>query len=142
MLSASMPRKRFDALAAVPAVGERVHVLGRAEYMQKKGELRLTVIDLQQVGLGMLLRQIEELRQKLARGPVRRRAQTVAAAAAPHDRPGVGSDAAAKRDVVETATGRYPPVSFASSKRWCRAPARRCGSRPRSPSSMPTPRSR
>ncbi len=67
MLSASMPRRRFDALAAVPAVGERVHVLGRAEYMQKKGELRLTVIDLQQVGLGMLLRQIEELRLKLAR---------------------------------------------------------------------------
>ncbi len=113
MLSASMPRKRFDALAAVPAVGERVHVLGRAEYIQKKGELRLTVIDLQQVGLGMLLRQIEELRQKLAaeglfaperKRPLPRIPRMIGLVC--------GSDAAAKRDVINTASVRYPPASF------------------------------
>ncbi len=113
MLSASMPRRRFDALAAVPAVGERVHVLGRAEYVHKKGELRLTVIDLQQVGLGMLLRQIEELRAKLAQeglfAPDRKQPlpllpRTIGLIC--------GSAAAAKRDVVDTAAGRYPPAQF------------------------------
>ena len=113
MLSASMARRRFDALAVKPAVGERVHVLGRAEFMQKKGELRLTVIDLQQVGLGMLLRQIEELRQKLA-------AEGLFAAERKRPLPRIpgmiglicGSDAAAKRDVVNTAMVRHPPASF------------------------------
>ena len=113
MLSASMARRRFDALAATPAVGERVHVLGRAEYMQKKGELRLTVIDIQQIGLGMLLRQIEELRLKLSqeglfaaelKRPLPLLPRTIGLVC--------GSDAAAKRDVIDTATARYPPARF------------------------------
>ena len=112
-LHATMTRQRFSRLDPPPEVGERVHVLGRAEVWERRGELRLSVLELERFGLGLLLRQIEQLRLKLAGeglfDPARRRPLPFLPRAI-----GLvcGTDAAAKRDVVETAAARYPPVRF------------------------------
>lgn len=112
-LSATMTRSRFDGLEPPPQVGERVHALGRSEIWERRGELRLTVIKLERFGIGMLLQQIEVLRARLAAeglfDPDRKRPlpflpRTIGLLC--------GSDAAAKRDVVETAAARYPPARF------------------------------
>jgi exodeoxyribonuclease VII large subunit len=112
-LAATMTRQRFAQLDPPPAPGERVHALGRADVWDRRGELRLTVLRLERFGLGLLLRQIEELRQRLA-------AEGLFATARKRPLPflpraiGVvcGSDAAAKADVVDTVTARYPPARF------------------------------
>lgn len=112
-LQATMTRTRFDRLEPAPTAGERVQVLGRAEIWSRSGELRLAVLELERFGLGQLLRQIEELRTRLA-------AEGLFAAERKRPLPFLphliglvcGTDAAAKRDVVETAQGRHPPARF------------------------------
>ncbi len=113
MLHATMPRRRFDELPAAPQAGDSVQALGRADFVQKKGELRLTLIKLEPAGLGLLMRQIEELRARLAaeglfaaerKRPLPRVPRTIGLVC--------GSDAAAKRDVINTAEARYPHARF------------------------------
>jgi len=113
VLRASMQRDRFDRIQPVPAAGDRVHAFGRGELWQRKGEFRFRAFAIEQFGLGQLLRRIEEVRTRLADDGL---------FAAERKRPlpfmprvvGLvcGSDAAAKRDVVDTATTRYPGVRF------------------------------
>jgi exodeoxyribonuclease VII large subunit len=113
ILRASMQRDRFDRIQPAPAVGDRVHVFGRGELWHRKGEFRFRAFAIEQFGLGQLLRRIEEVRLRLAGDGL---------FAAERKRPlpflprivGLvcGSDAAAKRDVVETAEKRYPAVRF------------------------------
>ena len=112
-MQALVPRARLDAIQPPLQVGDRVHALGRAEVFTKRGELRLRVRVIEQFGLGLVVRQVEELKQRLAGEGL---------FAAERKRPlpllprvvGVicGRDAAAKRDVVETAAERYPPARF------------------------------
>jgi exodeoxyribonuclease VII large subunit len=112
-VSATMTRQRFSRLDPPPQAGERVHVLGRAEVWNRSGQLRLAVLELERFGLGLLLRQIEELRRRLAaeglfaserKRPLPMLPRTIGLVC--------GTDAAAKRDVVETVTTRYPPARF------------------------------
>jgi exodeoxyribonuclease VII large subunit len=113
ILQGSMQRDRFDKIQPPPAVGDRVHAFGRGELWQRKGEFRFRAFAIEQVGLGQLLRRIEEVRLRLA---------SEGLFAAERKRPlpflprvvGLvcGSDAAAKRDVVETASARHPGVRF------------------------------
>ena len=58
-LQALIARTRLDALQPPLAAGDRVHVLGRAEMYAKKGELRLRISAIEQLGLGLVLRQLE-----------------------------------------------------------------------------------
>jgi len=112
-LQALIPRARLDAITPPLAPGDRVHVHGRAEMYAKKGELRLRVTAIEQLGLGLVLRQLEQLKQRLG-------AEGLFDAERKRPLPFLprviglicGSDAAAKRDVVETAAGRYPPARF------------------------------
>jgi exodeoxyribonuclease VII large subunit len=112
-LQALIARTRLDAIEPALVPGDRVHVRGRAEMYAKKGELRMRVSAIEPLGLGLVLRQIEQLKQRLA-------AEGLFAAERKRPLPFLprvvglicGSDAAAKRDVMETATGRYPPVRF------------------------------
>ncbi len=113
VLAASMTRARFDALATPPQVGSSIEALGRFELWQKRGELRFQVLRLEPVGLGLLLQRIEEVRRTLA-------AEGLFAAERKRPLPFLpgtiglicGADAAARRDVVETAVGRHPPARF------------------------------
>jgi exodeoxyribonuclease VII large subunit len=112
-LPALIPRTRLDAMQPPLRAGDRVHALGRAEIYAKKGELRFRVSAIEQFGLGLVLRQIEELKQRLA-------AEGLFAAERKRELPLLprvvglicGTDAAAKRDVLETAGRRYPPARF------------------------------
>jgi exodeoxyribonuclease VII large subunit len=113
ILRASMQRDRFDRIQPVPAAGDRVHCFGRAELWQRKGEFRFRAFAIEQFGLGQLLRRIEEVRLRLA-------GEGLFAAERKRPLPFLprvvglvcGSDAAAKRDVVDTAGTRYPAVRF------------------------------
>jgi exodeoxyribonuclease VII large subunit len=113
ILRASMQRDRFDRIEPTPAVGDRVHVFGRGELWHRKGEFRFRAFAIEQFGLGQLLRRIEEVRLRLAgdglfaeerKRPLPFLPRIVGLVC--------GSDAAAKRDVVETAQKRYPAVRF------------------------------
>ena len=113
ILRASMQRDRFDRIEPTPAVGDRVHVFGRGELWHRKGEFRFRAFAIEQFGLGQLLRRIEEVRLRLAgdglfaeerKRPLPFLPRIVGLVC--------GSDAAAKRDVVETAEKRYPAVRF------------------------------
>ncbi len=113
VLSAQVPRARMDAVTPPLKPGDRVHVLGRGGLFEKRGEFRFRITAVEQFGLGLVLRQIEELRRRLAdeglfaaerKRPLPRLPRVIGLIC--------GSDAAAKRDVVETATARYPPARF------------------------------
>jgi exodeoxyribonuclease VII large subunit len=112
-LPALIARGRLDAIQPPLRAGDRVHALGRAEMYAKKGELRFRVSAIEQFGLGLVLRQIEELKARLAgeglfaaerKRPLPFLPRTIGLIC--------GTDAAAKRDVLETAAVRYPPARF------------------------------
>ena len=113
VLQGSMQKEKFDRIQPPPRAGDRVHVFGRGELWQRRGEFRFRAYAIEQFGLGQLLRRIEEVRLRLAGEGL---------FAADRKRPlpflprvvGLvcGSDAAAKRDVVETASARHPGVRF------------------------------
>jgi exodeoxyribonuclease VII large subunit len=113
ILQGSMQRERFDRIQPPPAVGDRVHAFGRGELWQRKGEFRFRAFTIEQFGLGQLLRRVEEVRLRLA-------GEGLFAAERKQPLPFLprvvglicGSDAAAKRDVCETARARHPHVRF------------------------------
>jgi Exonuclease VII, large subunit len=51
-LSVQMPRGQFDALRLDLQNGERVHVFGRPELYEQRGELRLKALSIERFGLG------------------------------------------------------------------------------------------
>ena len=113
VLQGWVERDRFQRLSPAPVAGDRVHAYGHGELWRKKGEFRFRAFTLEQFGLGLLLRRIEELRQRLA-------AEGLFAAERKRPLPFLprvvglvcGADAAAKRDVMETAARRHPGVRF------------------------------
>lgn len=93
--------------------GARVVARCKAEYWTSRGSLMMRALELQPVGEGVLLAQIEQLKQKLAAeglfAPERKRALPFL--------PRViglvcGRNSAAEKDVVVTATTRWPGVRF------------------------------
>jgi exodeoxyribonuclease VII large subunit len=110
-LSAAMPRGQFDALRLELANGERVHVYGRPELWEQKGELRLRALSIERFGLGEHLAALERLKAQLAaeglfaedrKRPLPRLPRRIGLV--------TGSDAAAKRDVLTTIQARFPPA--------------------------------
>src|SRR5438445_625966 len=57
---------QFDALRLDLQSGERVHVYGRPELYEPRGELRLRALGIERFGLGEHLAALERLKQKLA----------------------------------------------------------------------------
>src|SRR5207248_10215617 len=105
-----MPRGQFDALRIDLADGERVHVFGRPELFEQRGDLRLRALTVERFGLGDHLAALERLKRKLA-------AEGLFAAARkrPLPRPPraiglvTGHDPATNRDVPTTIVERFPP---------------------------------
>src|SRR6478672_10277278 len=106
-----MGRGRFDALKLDLADGERVHVYGRPDLFEAKGDFRLRALSIERFGLGAHLAALERLKRKLA-------AEGLFAAERKRPLPLLprriglvtGNDAAAKRDVIATVTARFPPA--------------------------------
>jgi exodeoxyribonuclease VII large subunit len=122
-LPASMPRGRFDALRLDLADGERVHVLGRPELYEQRGDFRFRALSIERFGIGAHLAAIERLKGKLA-------AEGLFAAARKRTLPTLprriglvtGNDAAAKRDVLTTITTRFPPARVLVAETYVQGP--------------------
>jgi len=108
-LKVTIARRAFDRLELVLEEGETVHVQGRAELYEARGELGLRATTIERIGLGEHLVALERLKRKLA-------AEGLFAAERKRRLPrlpravGVltGADAAARGDLVATIGRRLP----------------------------------
>ena len=110
-LAATMQRRRFDALELELTEGEKVHVQGRAEIYEQKGELAFRATTIERFGLGEHLAALERLKRKLAaeglfaterKRPLPRFPRAVGVL--------TGADAAARGDIVTAIGTRFPPA--------------------------------
>jgi exodeoxyribonuclease VII large subunit len=122
-LPVTMPRGRFEALRLDLADGERVHVFGRPELYEARGDFRLRALTIERFGLGAHLAALERLKRKLAaeglfaperKRPLPRFPRAVGLV--------TGNDAAAKRDVVATLTARFPPARVVVAETYVQGP--------------------
>ena len=122
-LPAQMPRGQFDALELDLREGERVHVFGRAELYEQRGELRLKVLTIERFGLGAHLAALERLKRALA-------AEGLFAAERKRPLPRfprliglvTGNDAAAKKDVLTHIVQRFPPANIVVAETYVQGP--------------------
>jgi exodeoxyribonuclease VII large subunit len=118
-----MARGQFDALRLELADGHRVHVYGRPELFEARGEFRLRALSLERFGLGEHLAALERLKAKLAAegffAAERKRPLPLLPA-----RIGLvtGNDAAAKRDVLTAVTTRFPPANVLVAETYVQGP--------------------
>jgi exodeoxyribonuclease VII large subunit len=110
-LDTSIDRRRFERLELGLDEGERVHVLGRAELYEAKGELSFRASTIERFGLGAHMAALARLERKLAAeglfAPERKRALPRFPRAV-----GLltGNDAAARGDFVTAISTRFPPA--------------------------------
>src|SRR3954468_17678145 len=118
-----MPRGQFDALDLGLEEGERVHVFGRAELFEQRGELRLKALTIERFGLGAHLATLERLKRKLAaeglfaverKRPLPRFPRLVGLV--------TGNDAAAKKDVLTHIVQRFPPANVLVAETYVQGP--------------------
>jgi exodeoxyribonuclease VII large subunit len=122
-LPVTMPRGQFDALRLDLQDGERIHVYGRPELFEGRGDFRLRALSIERFGLGAHLAALERLKQKLA-------AEGLFAAERKRELPRLprliglvtGSDAAAKRDVLTAVTARFPPAHVVVAETYVQGP--------------------
>src|SRR5438093_1914092 len=122
-LSAQMPRGQFDALRLDLVDGERVHVYGRPELYEQRGDFHLRALTIERYGIGAHLAALERLKQKLA-------AEGLFAAERKRSLPRIprliglvtGNDAAAKRDVLTAITTRFPPAHVLVAETYVQGP--------------------
>jgi exodeoxyribonuclease VII large subunit len=122
-LAVSMPRGQFDGLRLELVEGERIHVYGRPELFEVRGDFRLRALTIERFGLGAHLAALERLKRKLA-------AEGVFAAERKRPLPRLprrialvtGNDAAAKRDVLTAITTRFPPARVLVAETYVQGP--------------------
>jgi exodeoxyribonuclease VII large subunit len=122
-LPAQMPRGQFDALELDLREGERVHVFGRAELYEQRGDLRLKVLTIERFGLGAHLAALERLKRALA-------AEGLFAAERKRPLPRfprliglvTGNEAAAKKDVLTHIVQRFPPANVVVAETYVQGP--------------------
>jgi exodeoxyribonuclease VII large subunit len=120
-LPVSMARGVFDALRLELAEGERVHVYGRPELFEAKGEFKLRALTIERFGLGDHLAALERLKRKLAKEGLFQRKRAL-----PFMPRKIGlvtgNDAAAKRDVLTTVTTRFPAAHLVIAETYVQGP--------------------
>jgi exodeoxyribonuclease VII large subunit len=110
-LPVTIARSRFDALDLSLGEGERVHVDGRAQFYEARGELTFRARTIERFGRGEHLAALERLKRRLAAeglfAPERKRPLPRFPAAV-----GLltGTDAAARGDLVTAIRTRFPPA--------------------------------
>jgi exodeoxyribonuclease VII large subunit len=122
-LAVQMPRGQFDALELDLQEGERVHVFGRAELFEQRGELKLKALTIERFGLGAHLASLERLKRSLA-------AEGLFAAERKRPLPRfprliglvTGNDAAAKKDVLTHIVQRFPPANVLVAETYVQGP--------------------
>ena len=122
-LPVSIPRGQFDALRLDLLEGERVHVYGRPEVYEAKGELKLRALTIERFGVGDHLATLERLKRKLAGEGLFADARKRRLPFLPR-RIGLvtGNDAAAKRDVITAVTTRFPPAHIVIAETYVQGP--------------------
>jgi exodeoxyribonuclease VII large subunit len=119
----TMQRGKFDALRLDLRDGERVHVFGRPELFEQRGDYRMRALSIERFGVGAHLAALERLKEKLA-------AEGVFAAERKRRLPLLprriglvtGNDAAAKRDVVATIHSRFPGANVLVAETYVQGP--------------------
>jgi exodeoxyribonuclease VII large subunit len=108
-LAVTINRQIYDRLQLDLTEGETVHVAGRAELYEQKGELGFRATTIERIGVGDHLLALEQLKRKLAAEGLfaqerKRRLPRVPRAV------GIltGADAAARGDLVATIAARFP----------------------------------
>lgn len=122
-LGVTMQRSRFDSLRLGLKNGERVHVFGRPELFEARGDFRLRALSIERFGIGEHLAALERLKERLA-------AEGLFAAERKRPLPRLprrvglvtGNDAAAKRDVVAAVTARFPPARLVVAEVYVQGP--------------------
>src|SRR4051812_6088355 len=118
-----MPRGQFDALELNLQEGERVHVFGRAELYEQRGDLRLKALTIERFGLGAHLAALDRLKKQLAaeglfaaerKRPLPRFPQLIGLV--------TGNDAAAKKDVLTHIVQRFPPANVLVAETYVQGP--------------------
>jgi len=120
-LGVTIARSRFDALRLDLGDGERVHVFGRPELFEAKGDFRMRALSIERFGLGDHLAALERLKKKLATEGVFERKRPLPLLPR---RIGLvtGNDAAAKRDVLTTITARFPAARIVVAETYVQGP--------------------
>jgi exodeoxyribonuclease VII large subunit len=119
----TMSRGKFDGLRLDLGDGERVHVYGRPELFEARGDLRLRALTIERFGLGAHLAALERLKTKLASEGLFAAERKRALPLLP-TRIGLvtGNDAAAKRDVLTAITARFPPARVLIAETYVQGP--------------------
>jgi exodeoxyribonuclease VII large subunit len=119
----TMARGRFDALDLGLENGRRVHVFGRPELFEAKGDFSLRALSIEHFGLGDHLAALERLKAKLAaeglfarerKRPLPRFPRLVGVV--------TGNDAAAKRDILTAIQTRFPPARVLVAETYVQGP--------------------
>jgi exodeoxyribonuclease VII large subunit len=122
-LAVQMPRGQFDGLRLELVDGERVHVFGRPELYEAKGELKLRALSIERFGLGDHLAALERLKRKLAaEGLFDERRKRVLPRLPERIGLVTGNDAAAKRDVLVAIRSRFPPAHVVVAETYVQGP--------------------
>ncbi|MCW2976671.1 MAG: Exodeoxyribonuclease 7 large subunit, partial [Actinomycetia bacterium] len=122
-LGVTMPRGRFDGLRLDLVDGERVHVFGRPELYEQRGDLRLRALSIERFGVGAHLAALERLKTALAAEGLFAADRKRALPLLPR-RIGLvtGNDAAAKRDVITTIQTRFPAANILVAETYVQGP--------------------
>ena len=122
-LGVTIPRSRFDALRLELADGDRVHVLGRPQLYEARGDFRFRALSIERFGLGDHLAALERLKRKLSaeglfeaerKRPLPRLPRRIGLV--------TGNDAAAKQDVLTTITARFPAARVLVAEAYVQGP--------------------
>jgi len=119
----TMARGRFDALRLDLSDGECVHVFGRPELYEQRGEFKLRALTIERFGVGAHLASLERLKAILAAEGLFSESRKRPLPLLPR-RIGIvtGNDAAAKRDVITTIRTRFPPAAVLIAETYVQGP--------------------
>ena len=122
-VSVTMQRGRFDALRLDLQDGERIHVYGRPELFEQRGDYRMRALTIERFGVGAHLAALERLKATLAGEGLFAAERKRALPLLPR-RIGLitGNDAAAKQDVLTTIQARFPPAQVLVAETYVQGP--------------------